>query len=307
MLENINPMLIFAVLGVVIVIGLIIVLDPFGFRDRFTNMKERFDGLTALNQKIFETASPMATPNVVNSNENVPNIKPNSANILNSIIFPEIKNPEPVAILTPNEQTSAEQTQAEQTQAEQTQAEQPSFTLPEMVLPKEETQDVILPSPTLVVSNQNESDQVAAPFILPPTVVSDTTPMQEGTIEVPSEMKEIVQPTEEQSTFALPSLINTNEQTIVPQSSVLTSLEEQNKPVDVKEIVSELPSQNIPQTTADLIKQQIAQPVIKQAEPSVTLPASELDANTVAGSELNNGLLNQFTNSRILGAFPLYK
>jgi hypothetical protein len=69
MLENINPMLIFAVLGVVIVIGLIIVLDPFGFRDRFTNMKERFDGLTALNQKIFETASPMATPNVVNSND----------------------------------------------------------------------------------------------------------------------------------------------------------------------------------------------------------------------------------------------
>jgi len=328
MLENVNPMLIFAILGVVIVIGLVIVLDPFGFKDRFTNVKERFDGLTSLNKKIFDTLTPMATPNVVNSNERVQNIKPNNANILNSIIFPEIKQLNTPAEQTPAEQTPAEQTPAEQKPAEQTPAEQTpaeqtpaeqtpaeqtpveqtpveqtpveqtNFKLPEMVLPKEETQEVILPSPILAEPPQNESNQEPAPFILPPTVVSDITSMQEGAIAVPPDMTEIVAPTEEQSTFALPSLINTNEQAILPQSSVLTSLEEKNKPVDVKDIVSE----NQPLTTADVIKQQIVQPVLKQDDQSVTLPANELDANNVAG-----GQINQFKNARILGAFPLYK
>ena len=328
MLENVNPMLIIAIIGVVIVIALIVYLDPFGFRDRFTNVKERFDGITALNKKIFEQISPMATPNVADPNKSVPNIPSNSAKQLNSLIFPEINQLNaPVAqvveqpIIQPTEEQIIQQT------------EQPvvtPFILPEMVVSTVDTEQVILPSPImpelvaeLVAEPETEPVETGPvetkPFELPPTI--STEPVQpEGVIEAPlamkefetpPAMKELEIPPTTQSTFELPKIINTDETQIVPQNetSVITSLEDQNKPVNVQSIVSEIPSENTPQNAADLIKQQIEQPVIQQAVPLVTTSSivNINNDNSVAGGEVVGGLVNQFTNSRILGAFPLYK
>jgi hypothetical protein len=302
MLENTNPMLIFAILGVVVIIAVLVFFDPFGFKGQFTNTRERFDGLTELNKKIFEKSEPIATPNVADPMKPVPDIPSNSAQQLNTIIFPELTaiTPTPNAPEQPVEQTP-EQTpeQAPEQAPEQTpdQApEQPSFTLPDMVATTEETAPVILPSPNLpaVATSQESTDTKS--FELPPTILSDVAP-KEPSIQVPTDMKEIETPSINQPSFELPSLINTNEQSIMPQSSVLSSLEEQNKPVNVNEIVA--PNQ---MNTADLIKQQIAQPVITNINSVTTLPASE---NNVTGDIMGNGVLNQFSNSRILGAFPL--
>ena len=281
MLENINPMLIIAIVGVVIVVGLIFYFKPFGI-GAFTNVKERFDGLTALNKKLFEQITPMDTPNVQKDNKIIPDIPSNSANILTNIIFPELNKP-------------VEEKPVEEKPAE------PSFVLPEMVAPAEETQSVILPSPILAEVQIPETAEVAEtkPFVLPSTILTEDqqTPLEKP-MEVPVEMKELEIPVEVQPSFELPSLINTNEQPIVPQNdtSLIASLEEQNKPVDVASIVSEIPSSDVPQNSAELIKQQIEQPVLQQT------------VATVSGVEngLSNGIVNQFKNTRILGAFPMH-
>lgn len=333
MLENINPMLIFAVLGVVIVIGLVIVLDPFGFKGRFTNVKERFDGLTSLNKKLFEQITPMATPNVADPSKYVPDIPQNSASLLNTLIFPEIKNIP--SVITPNEQPIAQpvvppvaepvtEPVAEPVAEPVTSVETvSSFQLPEMVAKVEETQPAILPSPTLPeqqITQQAETE--VKPFELPQIIATEPA-VQEKPIELPSALTDLELPPTTQSTFNLPELVDTNVQTNVPenQSSVITSLEEQNKPVDVQAIVSNTPSENTPANAADLIKQQIEQPTI-QSNGETTVTTSSIingtgivnvnenvnNDNAVAGGELvNNGVMNQFTNTRVIGAFPLYR
>lgn len=324
MLENINPMLIFAVLGVVIVISLIIVLDPFGFKGRFTNVKERFDGLTSLNKKLFEQITPMATPNVADPAKYVPDIPQNSASLLNTLIFPEIKNIP--SVTTPNEQPIAQpvappvaESVAEPVTSVETVS---SFQLPEMVAKVEETQPAILPSPTLPeqqIAPQAETE--VKPFELPQIIATEPA-VQEKPIELPSALTDLELPPTTQSTFNLPELVDTNVQTNVPenQSSVITSLEEQNKLVDVQAIVSNTPSENTPANAADLIKQQIEQPTI-QSNGETTVTTSSIingtgivnvnenvnNDNAIAGGELvNNGVMNQFTNTRVIGAFPLY-
>ena len=329
MLENINPMLIFAILGVVIVIAILVFFDPFGFKGRFTNVKERFDGLTSLNKKLFEQITPMATPNVADPNKYVSDIPQNSASLLNSLIFPEIKNIP--LVTTPNEQPIAQPAVPPVAEPAVPPVAEPvtsaetvsSFQLPEMVAIVEETQPAILPSPTLPeqqIAPQAETD--VKPFELPQIIATEPA-VQEKPIELPSALTDLeLQPTT-QSTFNLPELVDTNVQTIVPenQSSVITSLEEQNKPVDVQAIVSNTPSENTPANAADLIKQQIEQPTI-QSNGETTVTTSSIingtgivnvnenvnNDNAVAGGELvNNGVMNQFTNTRVIGAFPLYR
>ncbi len=345
MLENINPMLIFAVLGVVIVISLIIVLDPFGFKSRFTNAKERFDGLTSLNKKLFEQITPMATPNVADPSKYVPDIPQNSASLLNSLIFPEIKNIP--SVTTPNEQPIAQsvappaaelvtepaaelvtepaaelvtEPAAEPVTSVETAS---SFQLPEMVAKVEETQPAILPSPTLPEQqNIQQAETEVKPFELPQIIATEPA-VQEKPIELPSALTDLELPPTTQSTFNLPELVDTNVQTNVPenQSSIITSLEEQNKPVDVQAIVSNTPSENTPANAADLIKQQIEQPTIQSNGETTVTTTSIINGtgivninenvnsdNAVAGGELvNNGIMNQFTNTRIIGAYPLYR
>lgn len=319
-----NTLLLIAlVIGVV----LLIYIDPFGFREKMKNTRERFDGLTTLNKKLFEQTIPMETPNVVDPNKYVADIPQNSAQQLNTIIFPELTAQQTATVVTPN--ASVEPTPVEETKPVETTSSQ--FELPAMIIPvAEQTDQAVLPQITVAepvaepVTVPTAEPASESTFTLPPTIDTKVQEQPAEIITLPAVMKDLAEPEPTTAPFVLPSIINTNEVPIIPQkeNSVLTSLEEQNKPVDVQTVVLNNQEQN----AADLVQQQVAEPVpVQSAEkekPTETLPPvitpvttasvventgiinNVLMNDSVAGGEVG-GVVNGFTNTRIYGAFPL--
>jgi hypothetical protein len=350
-----NTLLLIAlVIGVV----LVIYIDPFGFREKMKNTRERFNGLTTLNKKLFEQTIPMETPNVVDPNKYVPDIPQNSAQQLNTIIFPELTAQPTATVVTPNASVvtpnasvvtpnasvvtpnasvvtpnasvvtpnaSVETTPVEETKPVETTSSQ--FELPAMIIPvAEQTDQAVLPQITVAepVTVPTAEPASESTFTLPQTIDTNIQEQPAEIITLPAAMKDLAEPEPTTAPFVLPSIINTNEVPIIPQNenSVLTSLEEQNKPVDVQTVVLNNQEQN----AADLVQQQVAEPVpvegAEKEKPTETLPpvitpvtTSSVVENTgiinnvlmndsVAGGEVG-GVVNGFTNTRIYGAFPL--
>ena len=289
MLENISPMLIFVTLGVVIVICLVICVDPFGLSNKMKNTKEKFDGLTALNNKLFEKITHMATPNVADPNKYVPDIPQNSAQQLNDLIFPELKTMQSALPTEKPTEKPTESTPVESTPVEST----PSFVLPDMHAPVEEPQPILFLSPT-IPEQQIVQTTESKPFELPQTIsteptlptlptlsptlptLSPTSPSFDPTVEptlptISDLLKNLDTPVETQSTFTLPSIISMDDGPITSYAPLL--LEDQPTLIDVN--------------ASEMIKQLVA------------------TTSSTSTEVINNGVINGFSNSRIYGAFPL--
>ncbi len=247
-------------LGFVIVIILIILL------------------LCSPTQEVAPFTQTQLTPNVNTSDIILADIPPNSAKVLNEIIFPELTQP----VVT--EQVVTAVTEPAVTEQVVTTVTEPTVTEPTVTEPT-----------------------VTAPaFELPPMIVS-TTPAVEQPVELTTVMPELATETATEptaTTFALPSIIDTSVQPIV-------SVEEQSV------LQSAIQQDSIPEVTGETAKELVQQQAEAVPQPELvpvvtTSVASNGILSDVVNSDLPNNVdttkpseINGFTNTSLKGAFPV--
>lgn len=319
--ESINPVLILTILGIVVVLALAVYIDPFGFRDHFKNTQENFDGLTALNNKIFEKMSPMATPNVVNANILSPDIPQNSANELNSIIFPG-----PDTMKTPNVvNTDKLSKDIQNNSANELNniifpdlEDLVTMTKPAVKAEKQpetftnyinEVDESIFSIPPLTDSLYNIDEQNYIPnennfqsFELHNNITNTENvyePFADTTNEMVNELK---QTGTVESSFELPTIIYDTVKPILPQNRVfMSSLQSQSQPFKLADTAAETIQNELNNVTPN-------GEVDKKVQNTGALYNTlNINANVLAGAQVskNTGIVNTFTNLDVLSAFPL--
>lgn len=336
--ESINPVLILTILGVVIIIALVIYIDPFGFKNRFKNTQENFDGLTALNNKIFEKMSPMATPNVVNTNKLSPDIPQNSAAELNDIIFPK-----PDTIKTPNVVNT---NQISQDIPNNSANELNSIILPELVPPvkkqvekfsdyDEEVQtfsqyeneiiqdNIHFELPELIENFEAQINEIHTqdnyiteqlehftennPYEFDlPNIIGESDSIENNNKAIINKLDLIINKLDQtgvvEPTFDLPILIDKREKPILPTNKIAAaSYRSENTPLKLLDTVAETIQNKLRNVTRN-------EPIDPTVENTGALAETlNINANILAGAPVskNTGIVNTFTNTDVLSAFPL--